>query len=188
MRIHLPLAISLCWAVPAAADDDDEPGDDPEDSEYGEARSWEIGGSLAARFSEDERNLIASPSVGYFIADRVEISAIVALSWTEVENESPEPNTTTRSTSLILEPSYHHPIDDNLQVLFGLGFGVGYDGDNPDLELIPRLGLNILTSRSNIITPALRVPIEFGKSHGDEEDEFGTAVGVLLEVSITTTW
>ena len=73
-------------------------------------------------------------------------------------------------------------------VFAGLGVGVGYDGDNPDFELIPRAGLNVAAiGRSGVLTPEVTVPIKIGESFGEDGD-VGTDVGLMLGVGFTTTF
>ena len=87
-----------------------------------------------------------------------------------------------------MEPSYHLPLDDeeSLFAFGGLGVGVGYDGDNPDFELIPRVGLNIEVGSRALLNPAIGMPILFGEKKGPLNDEFGVEAGFLVEVGVTT--
>lgn len=175
-----------------AANDDGEEGDGGDEEqtpaeEYVEAGSLEIGGAISASIDDDTATITASPTVGYFIADRVELSAIVAFSYNRVEDELTGTTDSTTTGSLILEPSYHHPIGDDLLIAAGFGVGAGYDGEHFDLGIIPSLGIEIMTSRSNLITPTLRLPITVGESPGPEDD-ISTRVALAFEVGISTTW
>jgi hypothetical protein len=130
--------------------------------------------------------LTATPSFGYFLWDRIELSADLGVTYTRVSDEGV--TTSTKTVSFVLEPSYHYPIRDHLFVLGGLGVGVGYDGSHVELEIIPRVGVNIEVGRSSLITPSISIPILIGRGHSDSGDSVGTAVGVDFEVGITTTF
>lgn len=155
--------------------------------DYVEQGTLEIGGAIGGSITDDTKTFAASPSVGYFIADRVELSAIVTFEYTRVEDEDTGRSQSTKAGLFVLEPSYHHPIASNVLVAGGLGLGAGYDGDNVDFEIIPSIGLDILTSRSNAITPTIRVPIVIGEESGPSGGT-ETSVGLAFDVGITTTW
>ena len=57
---------------------------------------------------------------------------------------------------------------------------MGYDGDNYDFEVIPRVGLKIGVGRSGELTVATRVPII--------TDSDGTLVGVGFEAGYSVFW
>jgi hypothetical protein len=130
--------------------------------------------------------LTATPSVGYFLWDRFELSGDLAVTYTRVSDEGVTTSTTT--VSFVVEPSYHYPLGDRLFLLGGLGIGVGYDGEHPEFELIPRVGINIEVGRSSLITPAIDAPILVGRGHGGSGDGVGVSAGVEFEAAITTTF
>ena len=166
-----------------AADEDED--EDEDEGEYTDEGTMELGGSLSTAWTREDFNIALSPSFGYFVRDRIELSLIGRL---EYENEEEDGGRVrTRSASLVFEPSYHHPfLPDRLYAFGGLGVGVGYDGDHPELDIVPRVGLNITVAESGIITPAFRVPIQIGKSYGSG-DGVGVLPGFSFELGITTT-
>ncbi len=186
----LTLAVILTTGAPALLHAQEAPdvGEDENIAEdYVEQGTVEIGGALGASVTEDTSTFTASPSVGYFVADRVEVSGIFTFAYTRVEDEDTGISDSDKTGSLIIEPSYHHPVSDDLLVAAGLGVGAGYDGDNFDFEIVPSVGLDILTSRSNAITPTVRMPIVIGESNGRNGD-IGTDIGLAVDVGITTKW
>lgn len=155
--------------------------------EYASQGTLEVGGAVGASVTENVATVTASPTVGYFIADRIEISGTFTLAYSRTEDEDTGASMSNTAGALIVEPSYHHPISDDLLVAGGLGVGAGYDGDNYDFELIPSAGIDVVTSRRNVITPSVRVPILVGESHGDNGD-VGVDIGIALDIAVTTTW
>ena len=160
--------------------------EDADDNHYTDEGNFEIGGSIGFDWTSDLFRLSVGPSLGYFVADRFELSLIARIEYqnAELADGSRED---AKSGSIVFEPSYHLPIaSESVLGLFGLGIGAGYDGENPDFELIPRLGLNIEVGRAGVLTPALRVPILFGEGKCDVEDEFGVQAGLGFEIGVTT--
>ncbi|MDX2089829.1 MAG: hypothetical protein SFX73_18375 [Kofleriaceae bacterium] len=180
MSLLLPSAV-------AQADDGDEDHNEGEDSTYGQKGTLEAGGDVSANWAGDVFVLDLGPSIGYFFLDRLELTLDVDFIYTRVDDEDTGEVNTTKAMSLVLEPSYHHPVSKQLQLLGGLGVGTGWNGDDWDFELIPRVGLNILTARSNVITPSIEFPILIGEAFGDD-GEVGTQWGILFEIGITGTW
>jgi hypothetical protein len=154
--------------------------------EYATAGSVEIGGSVSVSWLHHVLELTATPSVGYFLWDRFELTAELDVTYTRVSDEGV--TTSTKTVSFVVEPSYHYPLRDRLFLLGGLGVGVGYDGEHTEFELIPRVGINIEVGRSSLITPSIKVPILVGHGHGDSGDGVGVSAGVEFEAAITTTF
>lgn len=156
-------------------------GDGPDDEDvapYGLRGATELGGSVAVGWTEDTFDLDVSPTVGYFIVDRVELSALIRISYQSQEDEAGD-RTSLKGGAFVLEPSYHLPLQEELFLLSGLGLGVGHDGDDFDFEIIPRMGLNVGVGLVGVLTPALRVPIII--------DGDGTTVGMGFEVGYSVT-
>lgn len=185
--IALGLAIG-CWHCPAAGAQYVDTGAEAtgDENPYGSKGTFEFGGSVATSWTPSLFELDIKPQAGWFIADRVELSAIVSFGY-ENEADGGE-RVSTQSGAFIVEPSYHLPLDDeeSLFAFGGLGVGVGYDGDNPDFELIPRVGLNIEVGSRALLNPAIGMPILFGEKKGPLNDEFGVEAGFLVEVGVTT--
>jgi hypothetical protein len=151
---------------------------DEEAAPYGKQGTVELGGSVAIGWTSDTFNLDVSPSVGYFVVDRVELSTLLRISYASQEDDTGE-RTSLKGGALVFEPSYHLPLAEELFLLSGLGLGVGHDGDNFDFEMIPRLGLNIGVGLVGVLTPALRVPVAI--------DGDGTTVGMGFEIGYSVT-
>jgi hypothetical protein len=177
-------ALLLCTLTANLRADDSVAAEQPEHA-YATAGSIEVGGSVDVSWTDHVLELTATPSFGYFLWDRIELTADLGVTYTRVSDDGV--TTSTKTVSFVLEPSYHHPIRDHLFLLGGLGVGVGYDGSHVEFELIPRAGLNIEVGRSSLITPSLSVPILVGRGHSDSGN-VGASVGVDFEVGITTTF
>jgi hypothetical protein len=155
--------------------------------EYSKAGTIQAGGSIGASITGDVSTVTASPTVGYFIADHIEVSGKFTFGYTRTEDDDTGFSMSTKTGAFVVEPSYHHPLSDDVLLKGGFGVGVGYDGDNYDFEMIPAVGIDIVTSRASVITPEILVPILIGDSHGDGTG-VGTSVGLAFDVGITTTW
>jgi hypothetical protein len=100
------------------------------------------------------------------------------MSFENAEVEDSDVRETSQRYAFIIEPSYHLKLVKQLYLLFGLGTGVGYDGDNVDFELIPRFGFNIVFTEHGVLTPAVRVPILI------DSDGTTVQVGTTLNYSV----
>lgn len=161
-------------------------GDDDVEN-YVNQGTIEVGGDISGRYRSDDWTFTLSPTFGYFVVDRFELTVELDLTYTNLKDNATGVRDSTTRGALILEPSYHHPISDRMLVQAGLGLGVGYDGDEYDFEIIPDLGLNIMVGHSSLITPEIKVPIKFGKRFSNTGN-VGNEIGVELAVGITTTW
>ncbi|HLV64537.1 MAG TPA: hypothetical protein VKY73_01940 [Polyangiaceae bacterium] len=148
-----------------------------EDDDYAEAGVLELGGRLGVNWSEDTFGIEGSPSIGYFVVEFVELSAIARISYVNQRDADTGEREKTQAYALVLEPSYHVPLREGLFVFGGLGVGVGHDGDDFDFEMIPRVGLNISVTLHGILSPSVSVPIVM--------DADGTVVGLATEVGYT---
>jgi hypothetical protein len=117
---------------------------------YGRAGVLELGGSAGFAFASDYRNMNLSPTIGWFVADNLELSAILS-----VANIKTGDNASTLWSAL-LEPSYHVPFN---RTIFGfLGFGAGaahVSGLGTGFAIEPRVGANFMVGRSAVLTPSL---------------------------------
>lgn len=165
--------------------DEDQIDEDHDENHYTDEGTFEVGGTIGFDWTSDLFTLNAGPTVGWFVADRFELSALLRVGYQSVEQADGTRDELTTG-SFVIEPSYHFPLQN--EALFGqvgVGIGAGYDGEHPDFEIIPRIGLNIEVGRAGVLTPAFRVPILFGKNQGDEDD-FGVKTGLSFELGITT--
>lgn len=117
---------------------------------YGRAGVLELGGSAGFTFASDYRNLNVSPTVGWFLADNLEISAILSISNIKVVDSS------STLWSGLIEPSYHLPFNRSMFGFLGLGVGASHvSGLGTGFALAPRLGGNFMIGRSGVLTPSL---------------------------------
>jgi hypothetical protein len=190
LNLTASIAIGLAiggWLCPAARAQHVDTGAEAEGEEnpYATKGTFEFGGSVATSWTPSLFELDIKPQVGWFVADRFELSAILSFGY-ENEVDGGE-RVSTQSGAFIVEPSYHFPIgEESLFAFGGLGAGVGYDGDNPDFELIPRVGLNIEVGSRGVLSPAVGLPILFGEKKGPNNDEFGVEAGFAVEIGVTT--
>jgi hypothetical protein len=117
---------------------------------YGRAGVLELGGSAGFQFATDYRNMNFSPTAGWFLADNLEISAILSVSNIKAGTA------TTTLWSALLEPSYHLPFNRSMFAFLGLGLGASYVTSlGTGLALAPRVGANFLVGRSGVLTPSI---------------------------------
>jgi hypothetical protein len=190
---HHALPVAMCLAAtwlatparaapPAEAGARDKGGANDESEgrpAYGQKGAVELGGSVGLNWTNDAFGLDVSPTVGYFIMDRVELSALLRVSYEDQEDDDGE-RESVKSGALIFEPSYHLPVREEVFVLAGLGMGIGHDDEDFDLEIIPRVGLNIGLDLVGVVTPSLKMPILI--------DNDGTSAGLGLEVGYSVVW
>jgi hypothetical protein len=158
------------------------------ENDYGRKGVIELGGSFGWSWNKDIWDIDLTPSIGYFIADRIELSLLVGIDY--VNAKLPDGSRThTSEGSVLFEPSYHLPLCDTLLVFAGLGAGVAYNGSNPAFDLEPRVGLNIDVGRAGVFTPAFAVPILIGSGQGGPaEDPATVLVGMQFQAGFTTTF
>jgi hypothetical protein len=162
------------------------PAEESPVEDYVQKGTLQIGGSVGAAITEDTSLFTASPTVGYFVADNIEISGIFQLVYTRTEDDfgGDDSNTTGR---LIVEPSYHYPVGNEVAINGNVGIGGGYDGDDINFLVIPGVGLDILTSHETVFTPTLRMPIVIGDEPGPDGG-VDTNVGLALDIGISAVW
>ena len=117
---------------------------------YGRAGVLELGGSAGLQIASDFRSMNFSPTIGWFIADNLELSAILTVGNIKTDNES------ATLWSALLEPSYHLPFNRSMFGFVGLGIGAAYVTElGTGLAVAPRLGMNFMVGRSGVLTPSL---------------------------------
>ena len=140
--------------------------EEPEkENDYAEKGATELGGSIDGSWRAEQFNLRLSPFAGYFIRDRVELTAIGALDYENVRADDGTRDGTL-AASLALEPSYHLPLSSSTFLFGGLGLGIAEEDDKSAFELVPRLGLNIEVGRSGVFSPAVRLHVPLGAGSG----------------------
>ncbi len=119
---------------------------------YSEAGVLELGGSAGFSMNNSLTTATLSPSIGWFVADNIQLSGITSFTYAEVQNDD------SVSVSALVEPSYHLPFSDTVFGFAGLGAGVSYiEGAGAGFAMQPRLGMNFLVGRSGVFTPAVNV-------------------------------
>jgi len=117
---------------------------------YGRAGVLELGGSAGFTFASDYRNLNLSPSIGWFVADNLELSAILSISNIKAGDAS------STLWSALIEPSYHLPLNRSMFVFAGLGLGASHVSNiGTGFAVAPRVGMNFMVGRSGVLSPSL---------------------------------
>jgi hypothetical protein len=117
---------------------------------YGRAGVLELGGSAGFTFASDYRNLNIAPSIGWFVADNLELSAILSISNIKAGNSS------STLWSAIIEPSYHIPFNRSMFGFVGMGVGASHVSSlGTGFAIAPRVGMNFMVGRSGVLTPSL---------------------------------
>jgi hypothetical protein len=117
---------------------------------YGRAGVLELGGSAGFAFASDYRQLNFSPTIGWFLADNFEISAILSVSNIKTGDQS------STLWSALAEPSYHVPFNRSVFAFLGLGAGAAHvSGLGTGFAVAPRAGANFMVGRSGVLTPSI---------------------------------
>ncbi|MCG5051974.1 MAG: hypothetical protein KA712_03350 [Myxococcales bacterium] len=117
---------------------------------YARAGVLELGGSVGFTVANDVQSIDVSPSIGWFIADNLELSAILGITYVNADDSD------ATFAKLLFEPSYHLPFNDMLFGFLGIGLGGTYSSDvDLGFAVAPRLGVNVMVGRSGILTPAI---------------------------------
>ncbi len=147
---------------------------------YGRSGVLELGGSASLAAASGYLQLSIAPSIGYFIIDNIQLSAIMGLTYTSIDAKAADGTTETATQtlfSLLFEPSVHIPFTESLFGFLGVGMGVSYaDVSGAGFALQPRLGLNVLVGRSGILSPAIYV--QYTTTSAIQTDQ-----GTLLQVN-----
>jgi hypothetical protein len=117
---------------------------------YGRPGVLELGGSAGLMIAPNFRNVNVSPSIGWFLAENLELSAILGVSNIKAGDES------ATVFSALVEPSYHLPFNRTMFGFMGVGIGGAYVSKlGGGLAVAPRIGANFLVGRSGVLTPSL---------------------------------
>lgn len=144
---------------------------------YGRAGVLELGGSLGFTAAEDFAQFNATPSIGWFFADNIQLSALLGITYssmtTTVNTGAGTEDIESSSTllSFVIEPSYHLPFSDTVFGFLGVGAGFGMvsnsvgeaDSDDTGFLISPRLGMNFMVGRSGVLSPYLHVDYTTGE-------------------------
>jgi hypothetical protein len=117
---------------------------------YGRPGVLELGGSAGLMIAPDFRAVNFSPMIGWFVADNLELSAILGVSNIKANTEE------ATVWSALVEPSYHIPFNRTTFAFLGMGIGAAYEHTlGTGLAVAPRIGANLLVGRSGVLTPSL---------------------------------
>ena len=122
-------------------------------SSTGYARSGvlELGGAAGLTLAQDIRAVNFSPSIGWFLIDNFELSAIL-----DVTNLKAGPGTNATLWSAMVEPSFHLPFNRSMFGFVGMGIGAAYVTQlGAGLAVAPRIGMDLMIGRSGILRPSL---------------------------------
>jgi hypothetical protein len=153
---------------------------------YGRAGVLELGGSAGFAFASDYRSMSFSPTVGWFLADNLELSAILS-----IENIK---NNGMSSTlwSALAEPSYHVPFNRSVFAFMGLGVGAAHvSGMGTGFAMAPRLGMNLMVGRSGVLTPSLAyqyTTIKADMATGTDVTVVALTSAVKFNIGYTAMW
>jgi hypothetical protein len=159
---------------------------------YGRAGVLELGGSAGFRLGSDFSQVNVSPSIGWFIADNFQASAIIDLGYISAENSDGSTADATLFTAVI-EPSYHLPFTRSIFGFLGLGVGGSYVSDlGGGFVTAPRVGANFMVGRSGLLTPSLSWQYTTHDVMDDQTDDSQTTAAVSsaarLSVGYTVMW
>jgi hypothetical protein len=153
---------------------------------YGRAGVLELGGSAGLTLASDLRNINVSPSIGWFVADNLQLSAILGVSHVGTSEES------TTLYSALAEPSYHLPFNRSMFGFLGMGVGGSYvDSLGGGLAVAPRIGANFLIGRSGVLTPALSwqyTTHDIGTVSIEEQQQLTVSSALRANIGYTVMW
>lgn len=147
---------------------------------YARAGVVEVGGQVSLTSADKHLEVGASPQIGYFFADNLQISLITGFHHSKIDFTDAAGTPTTESAtvgSAILEPSLHMPMDNSHFAFIGLGAGALFqEGGNSGFALAPRVGLKSLMGRSGMLTFDVQPIFAF------KNDNLQTVNGTVLTV------
>lgn len=152
---------------------------------YGRPGVLELGGSAGLTIASGIRDMNFSPSIGWFVANNLELSAIASVAHVKASDQS------ATVWSALVEPSYHLPFNRTMFGFLGLGVGAAYEQKlGTGLAVAPRIGANFLVGRSGMITPALSYEYITHNAMDSESDVTLVAVTSALRVNVgyTAMW
>ena len=155
---------------------------------YGRAGVLELGGSAGFRAGSGFNQVAVAPSMGWFLADNLELTGIM-----DVNRVSMNSDSTTVVTALV-EPSYHLPFNRSVFGFLGIGMGASYVGAGnlgTGFAMAPRLGANLMVGRSGILTPSLSWQYTTHNVMNDAANDItvvAVSSAVRLNVGYTVMW
>jgi hypothetical protein len=156
---------------------------------YGRAGVLELGGAASFTAASDFTQVLVTPSIGWFIADNFQLSALFDIGYVSTEDAS------SSIASLLLEPSYHMPFNRAVFGFLGLGLGASrVEEYGTGFAMAPRIGANVMVGRSGVLTPSLSwqyTTHDFDTTDGDDnENNAVVAVSSALRFNVgyTVMW
>ena len=144
---------------------------------YGRAGVLELGGAAGLTLAQDIRAVNFSPSIGWFLVDNFEISAILDVTNLKAGSES------ATLWSALLEPSFHLPFNRSMFGFIGMGVGAAYVSElGAGMAVAPRIGMDFLVGRSGILRPSLSYEYTTHDAMGSVDDN-GNANVTLVAIS-----
>ena len=144
---------------------------------YGRAGVLELGGAAGLTIAQDIRAMNFSPSIGWFLVDNFELSAILDVTYLKAGGES------ATLWSALAEPSFHLPFNRSMFGFIGMGVGAAYVSElGTGLAVAPRIGMDFLVGRSGILRPSLSYEYTTHDAMGNVDDE-GNANVTLVAIS-----
>jgi hypothetical protein len=155
---------------------------------YGRTGVLELGGSAGFTFASDYRNVNVSPTVGWFLVDNLELSAILSISNIKAGGDS------ATLWSGLVEPSYHVPFNRSMFGFLGLGVGAAHvTSMGTGFAVAPRLGGNFMVGRSGVLTPSISyqyttIDTEMANNTDDNITVVAVSSAVQFNLGYTAMW
>jgi len=156
---------------------------------YGRTGVLELGASAGLMIASGFRNVSFAPTFGWFVADNVELSAILGVTNIKAGEES------ATVFSALVEPSYSIPYTHSIFGFVGMGLGAAYVSElGGGLAVAPRIGAKFRVGRSGVLSPSLSYEYT---SHNVEtvDEEMGPDVAlaavssaVRINIGYTAMW
>lgn len=141
---------------------------------YGRAGVLELGGAAGLTLAQDIRAVNFSPSIGWFLVDNFELSAILDVTNLKAGEES------ATLWSALLEPSFHVPFNRSMFGFFGMGVGAAYVSQlGAGAAVAPRIGMDFLVGRSGILRPSLSYEYTTHDAMGSVDENGNTDVTLV---------
>lgn len=152
---------------------------------YGRPGVVELGGSAGFTIADNYRNVSIAPSIGWFLADNLELSGILSLSYVKAG----DPGMSATIFSALIEPSYHLPFNRSTFGFLGLGLGLSAGTDvSTGLAIAPRVGANFLVGRSGVLTPYLSYQYSSSSSSSGDATVVAVSTQTRLNLGYTVMW
>jgi hypothetical protein len=150
LKVFRVVSVGLVALVPAAAGAAEvgisRVADGRDSAGYATAGGVQVGVSAGVQIGGEEAAATFKPSVGYFVTDNLQLSAILGYA---------------RGSSLgiysaLFEPSIHLPISTAVFGFAGVGAGVNHvSSHGTGFLLAPRVGASFLVGRKGVLSPSL---------------------------------